>query len=348
MNWDDFYKSVKAGQYLNLYLFCGPEEWNKREALAALRKAVLPAGLEQLNDATLDGATAQTIIDSAETLPVMCERRIVVVRDWVPLTGGKSKNEEAESERMLAWIKDMPDSCIVIFYMTAEIDGRKKLCKALKACEGYIEFNYLSGAVLQKWCGQQLKSFGKKIAQDAVNEMTLMAGQELTRLAGELQKLAAYTGEANEITAADVRAVVAPSPEYSVFLILDRLMEGKLAEAVEITNSVLQNQPSVRLIAMFSNQLRIDAHMKLTIECGGSMAETLKMLNVSDYRSKYILRQIRDIPAETFKNCYRMCVDADYDIKSGNIRDRAALDSLMLKISQAFAATKSLHAASKR
>ena len=72
MNCNDFYKSVKAGQYQSVYLFTGPEEHNKREALEALRRALLPAGLEQLNEAVLDGADAQTIIDSAETLPVMC------------------------------------------------------------------------------------------------------------------------------------------------------------------------------------------------------------------------------------------------------------------------------------
>ena len=56
MNWNDFYKSVKAGQYQSVYLFTGPEEHNKREALEALRRALLPAGLEQLNEAVLDGA----------------------------------------------------------------------------------------------------------------------------------------------------------------------------------------------------------------------------------------------------------------------------------------------------
>ena len=45
MNWNDFYKSVKAGQYQSVYLFTGPEEHNKREALEALRRALLPAGL---------------------------------------------------------------------------------------------------------------------------------------------------------------------------------------------------------------------------------------------------------------------------------------------------------------
>ena len=341
MDWNDFYKSVKDGRYESVYLFAGPEELNKKEALNALRRAILPAGLEQLNDATLENCSAQTIIDSAETLPVMCERRIVVVRDWAPLTSGKAKNEEADVQRMTEWLKNVPDSCIVVFYMTVDLDGRKKLSTALKKLPGYVEFGQLSGATLMKWCNQQLKPLGKKLSSDALNELTLMAGQDLTRLSGELKKLAAYTQDAAEITPGDVHAVVAPSPEYSVFMILDHLLEGRLAEANKVVASVLQTEPSaVRLISMFANQLRIDAHMKFTQESGGSMPATLKALNVSEYRARHILRQIRSIPAEALLKRYQACVEADYDIKSGRVKDRAALDLLLMKISMPQPATK--------
>lgn len=333
MDWNDFYKSVKEGRYQSVYLFTGPEELNKKEALATLRRNILPAGLEQLNDATLENCNAQAIIDSAETLPVMCERRIVVVRNWGPLTAGKVKNEEADVTRMLEWLRDVPDSCILVFYMTVELDGRKKLSAALKKLDGYVEFNHLSGAVLAKWCNQQLKPFKKKFHPDALNEMTMMVGQDLTRISGEIKKLIAYTEDAAEITTDDVHAVVSPSPEYSVFMILDHLLEGKLAQATQVVNSVLQTEPSVvRLISMFANQLRIDAHMKYTIESNGNMAETLKALNVSEYRARHIQRQIRSISASALEKRYQHCVDADFDIKSGRIKDRVALDALMLKI----------------
>jgi len=341
MDWNDFYKSVKDGRFQNVYLFTGPEELNKREALATLRRLVLPAGLEQLNDATMENCSAQAIIDCAETLPVMCERRIVVVRDWGPLTSGKVKNEENDVARMLEWLKDAPDSCILVFYMTVELDGRKKLSAALKKMPGYVEFNHLSGAILAKWCNQQLKPHGKKFQSDALNEMTMMVGQDLTRISGEIKKLIAYTQDHPEITIADVRAVVSPSPEYSVFMILDNLLEGKLAEATQVVNSVLQTEPSVvRLISMFANQLRIDAHMKYAIEAGNNLAEVLKVLGVSEYRARHIQRQIRSISAADLEMRYQCCVDADFDIKSGRLKDRAALDALMLKIAMPNKATR--------
>lgn len=349
MKWNDFYKSVKDGDYQSVYFFTGPEELNKKEALAKLRQSLLPAGLEQLNDVTLEGCGVQEIIDSAETLPVMCERRVVVVRDWPPLISGKSKNEEENTTRMLEWLKDVPDSCVLVFYMSVEPDSRKKLPKYLKGLPGYVEFEYLSGALLMKWCNQQLKPLGKTISSDAMNELSLMAGQDLSRLSGELKKLASYIGEASEIRPQDVRAIVAPSPEYSVFMILDHLLEGRAAEATEVVNSVLQTEPSViRLISLMTNQLRIDAHVKYALETNANLQETLTALNINAYRAKHIRRQVERIPADALRQRYQWCTEADYDIKSGRVRDRAALNALMLKLAMPQKATNSLNRTSNR
>lgn len=347
MEWNDFYKSVKEGRFESVYLFTGPEELNKREALAALRRAILPAGLEQLNDATLENCSAQAIIDSAETMPVMCERRIVVVRDWGPLTSGKAKNEDADAERMTQWLRDVPESCIVVFYMTVEPDSRKSLVKALKKLDGYIEFDHLSGSMLAKWCNQQLKPYKKKMGADAVNELALMAGQDLTRLSGELTKLAAYVGDTPEIQPEDVRTLVTPSPEYSVFMILDHLLSGRLAEATKVANSVLQSEPVVRLINLIAGQLRVDAHLKYAMD-SGSLPQVQQSLNITSWRMKHIRQQIQNIPAAALEERYHACVDANFQIMSGHLKDRAALDALMLKITMPANATKSSPSASKK
>lgn len=348
MDWNAFFKSIKSGIFENVYLFAGPEAYTKKEALDTLRQAVLPPGLEALNEVTLENCSAQTIIDSAETLPVMCERRIVVVRDWNPLKAGAGKSEDADVERMLEWLKDIPESSILVFYMSVEIDGRKKLAAALKKRKGYVEFNRLSGSVLLKWCNQQLRADAKRLTQDAFNQLVLMAGQDLVRLSGELKKLSAYTESADEIRTEDVCAVVSPSTEYSVFMILEHLLTGQLVQATQVVNRVLQAEPGIpRLISMLASQLRLDAHMKYCVERGGNMTELLKVLNVNEYRSRHILRQIRPLKAADLERLYLRCVETDYAIKSGRLRDRAALDRLMIEIAMDGEATKSAALASK-
>ena len=334
MEWNDFYKSVKNGEYQSVYLFTGPEELNKHEALEALRRALLPAGLEALNEVRLENVGAQAIIDAAVTLPVMCDRRLIIVRDWPLLIKGKAKNEEDDTKRFLEWLKDVPDSCCIVFYMVLEVDGRKKLTSALKKLPGYVEFNHLSGATLLKWCSQQLKPYGKKISQQALDEMTMMAGSDLTRLSGELKKLVDYIGDAEEITISDIRTIVSPTPEFSVFTILDHLLSGDLAQASRVVASLLQNgSNAVQLIMMLSGQLRLDTHVKLADDARKPLSpEDMRLLNVSSGRLYHIRRQIRNVSAAALRQRYLSCIEKEQLVKSGKLNDKAALNTLMMEL----------------
>ena len=62
------------------------------------------------------------IIDAAETVPVMAERRLVVVRDWAPLMSGSSRNEDAEVKRMLAWLDSPPETAVTVFYCRGALE----------------------------------------------------------------------------------------------------------------------------------------------------------------------------------------------------------------------------------
>lgn len=333
MTWNDFFQSIKKNDLSSVYLFTGPEELIKAEALEALRSQLLPPGLEQLNDLTLEGVTAQQIIDAAETMPMMCERRIVTVRDWAPLLPGKSKNEEAETERLQKWLENPPDTCVTVFYMRSEPDGRKKASTLLKKRAVPVQFDFLTDPELAKWASKRLKPSGKKISAATVSTLAFMAGRDLTRLAGELDKLAAYTEDRPDIQEEDVLAIVSASLEYNVFELLNRLLEGKLAEAQRMTNTLLQNgQNPVGILAMLTRQLRQLAHMRLALDAGNTVEQVQTLLKLHPYAAKQSARQCKGLKSASLKALYEDCVALDFDIKSGRMRDTVALDSILIKI----------------
>jgi len=341
MTWNDFFQSVKSGTLDRVYLFTGPEEWIKNEAIDALRAQLLPPGLEQLNDITLEGVTAQQIIDAAETMPMMCEKRIVTVRDWAVLMPGKSKNEESETERIQKWLDNPPDSCVTIFYMRSEPDGRKKAVSALKKKASVVQFDFLTDAELVKWSARRLKPLGKKMSASAVSTLAFMAGRDLTRLAGELDKLAAYTEDRVEITDTDVRSIVSASLEYNVFELLNLLLTGKLGDAQTMTNSLLQNgQTPIGILAMLTRQLRQLAHIRLALDAGQSVDTVQNLLKLHPYAAKQSAKQCRGLSAAGLKALYEACVAYDFDIKSGKLRDSVALESILIKITSAKLAVK--------
>lgn len=334
MTWNDFFQSLKDGRVDRVYLFSGPEEWTKNNALQALRDALLPPGLEQLNDVTMEGCTAQQIIDAADTMPMMCERRIVTVRDWVPLLPGKSRNEEAEVERLQAWLENPPETCVTVFYMRTDPDSRKKAATLLKKKGVSVQFDFLSDAELSQWCARRLKPHGKKIDARALSTLSFMAGRELTRLAGELDKLTAYVGERGTIVEDDVKAIVPASLEYNVFELINRLLEGNLGEAQRMTNSLLQNgQTAIGILAMLTRQLRQLTHMRLALDAGRSVQDVQDTLKIHPYAAKQTARQCRGLSANALKTLYEECVNMDYQIKSGRLRDFDALSVAIFNIS---------------
>lgn len=333
MTWNDFFQSVKNDSFERVYLFTGPEEWIKNEALEGLRAQLLPPGLEQLNDLTLEGVSIQQIIDAAETMPMMCEHRIVTVRDWAPLLPGKSRNEEAETERLQKWLENPPESCVTVFYMRSELDGRKKAASLLKKKAAFVQFDYLTDSELNKWASRRLKASKKKIGASAVTMLAFMAGRDLTRLAGELDKLAAYTEDQPEITEQDVHTIVSASLEYNVFELLNRLLEHNLGEAQKMTNNLLQNgQHPVGILAMLTRQLRQLTHMRLALDSGKNVQQVQELLKMNPYAAKQVARQCKGRSAEELKCLYESCVALDYDIKSGRLRDSVALETALIKI----------------
>ena len=334
MTWNEFYQVLKTGEISPVYLFTGPEALVKREALEALRRKLLPPGLEALNDATLEGVTAQQITDACETMPMMCERRIVTVRDWAPLLPGKAKNEDAETEWMQKWLENPPASCTLVFYMRGEMDGRKKLPALLKKKAAVVDFQLLTDAELARWCAGRLKPHGKRISRAALNTLTYMAGRELTRLSGELDKLAAYLGEdRDEISEEDVRSIVPASLEYNIFELLNSLLSGDMRKGQQTVNSLLQGgQTTVGILAMLTRQIRQLAHMKCALDAGSPVAVIQQQLGMHPYAAKQTARQCARLSAEWLTALYEKCVDFDYAVKSGRLRDRDALDALIIEI----------------
>lgn len=334
----------------NVYLFSGAEEWLKREALDKLRTKWLVPGLEALNETVLEGATAQQIIDAAETVPVMAERRLVVVRDWAPLMPGTSRNEDAEVKRMLAWLDSPPETAVTVFYCRGALELLKQIADKRRKSRGgavkltareqltekmqSVVFSPLEGKALASWIAKRLKPSGKSLAPDARELLAFLTGNDLTRMDGELAKLTAYVGDRTEITEADVREIVPPSLEYSIFQLLDKLLDKDLRGAEEMRATLfLSGMNATRMLGTLTSLLRQLAHMRRGLDAGQNAAALQRTLGMrSIYQAQQTAKQCRKRPADELQSFFAFSVEVEFAVKSGRLRDSAALDALFLRI----------------
>ena len=333
MNQWAFFDELKAGTVRNVYLFYGPEDFIRRSALATLQKRTLAAGLESMNCTVLSAPTAQQIIESCETLPMMSDYRMVVVRDCALLAAGKAKDEAQEAAALGDYLPHVPDTTCLVFDAGTALDKRKKLSQALVKLPGAVSFDTLDDASLQRWMNQQLRALGKCMDRAACEALAFQSGRDLTLLSGELAKLAAYSGEREEITAADVEAVATRTAESTVFAMADALAVGKASEAFGLLGSLLAaGESRIGILAMITRHYRQLMYACALRDARAPQAQMARELGAPAFAVGRLLRQAGKRTVEQLRACVEQCVQTDFDIKSGAVREDAALFRLMMRL----------------
>ena len=328
-----FFDAVKAGKIENVYLFYGPEAYIKKSALSALEKKLLMPGLESMNMTVMSAPAAQAIIENCETLPMMSDYRLIIVRDCALLESGKAKDEEQESKLLCDYIARVPETTCLVFDAGANVDKRKKLAKALCAMPGAVSFDALDDAQLAKWINQTLRPLGKKMDRAVCEVLAFTSGRDLTLLHGELEKLAAYADGRESITQEDVTQIATHTAECTVFARVDALSAGKVKEAFELLNVLLTSgEARIGILAMITRHYRQMMHLSAMTADRKPQADIARTLGVPPFALRRLTAQTGRRSYDALKACVEMCVAADYDIKRGAVREDAALDRLMMRL----------------
>ena len=330
-----FFDELKAGKVQNVYLFYGPEAYIRKSALAALEKKVLMPGLESMNRTVMSAPSAQAIIENCETLPMMSDYRLIIVQDCALLTAGKAKDETQDSDMLAAYLPRVPETTCLVFDLGGTIDKRKKLSKALLAMPGAVSFDALDDTQLARWIGQQLRPLGKKMDRSACDALAFTSGRDLTMLHGELLKLAAYVGERDVITPEDIDQIATHTAECTVFAMVDALSAGKAKEAFELLGVLLSSgEQRIGILAMITRHYRQMMHLCAMQQERQQQGQMAKTLGVPPFALTRLSRQVGKRSYETLRRSVELCVQVDYDIKRGAMREDAALDRLMLTLAR--------------
>lgn len=330
-----FFDEIKAGTIRNVYFFYGPEAYIRKGALAALEKKVLMPGLEGMNRTIMQNPSAQAVIETCETLPMMSDYRLIVVQDCALLASGKAKDEAQDSALLAEYLSRVPQTTCLVFDAGAAVDKRKKLCQALLKQPGAVSFDALDDAQLARWMNQALRPLGKKMDRTACDALAFTSGRDLTLLSGELQKLAAYAGEREAITPEDIEQIATHTAECTVFAMVDALSAGQAQQAFTLLNVLLSGgEQRIGILAMITRHYRQMMHLCAMQAQRMPQGQIAKALGIPPFALTRLARQVGKRPYEELKACVEECVRTDYDIKRGALREDAALERLMLMMAK--------------
>ncbi len=335
MNHSEFFSAVKKGEIARCYLFEGEEEFIKRSALKTLREQVAGGDFAAMNDTRLTDPAPDALIAAAETLPFLSGRRFLEIRDCAMLQAGKAKDYDEDSavKRLDEYLSQLPDTVCMVFFLRGKADGRKKLYQILKKKAVIVSFDPLDDRELAQWIARTLGREGKKISLSACQRLWFSAGRDLTMLSNEIGKLAAYAGEREEITEEDVGRVCAQSTEYRVYDMADALLAGQGAKALAMLDALLRDgEERMMILSLLGRQCRQMRYAKALQAAGAQQGEIAQKLGIPPFAVRKILQTARPYSPGQLGDMAKLCLDCEYQVKSGRMMDAGALESVMLRI----------------
>jgi DNA polymerase-3 subunit delta len=196
-----------------------------------------------------------------------------------------------------------------------------------------VEFAIRTAAEIENWVITIAGHNGKRFTHDAIKRFLESAGETMTEIRVELNKLLAYTEEKKGITADDVISVCHIPLKVRIFDLLDNVIAGNKRQALIDLGSLLQErEPPMRILSMLSNHLIILRQMKLLAEGGVKLNEATGLMGLNRYRAEKIWRQCTRVTAGAAAAAIYICYKTDSDIKSGIINDVPALYNLVASI----------------
>ena len=210
-----------------LYIFWGEETFLLHHYLEQLKKSIVEELTESFNFHKLTSETfdIRSFADCVENLPMMAERTMVWV-DEIDIF----KMNEAEREKMCEILSDIPDYCTVVFtFETVSWKPDKRLKKLWEAVDSgcIVEFAKQDQRDLIAWVTRHFAAHKKQIPSDLCAYLIDITGGTMTALAGEIQKICAYSG-ADHITKSDIDAVTEQVLDAVVFQMTDMLSRQML------------------------------------------------------------------------------------------------------------------------
>ncbi|WP_339211953.1 DNA polymerase III subunit delta [Aeribacillus sp. FSL K6-3256] len=335
----DLWNSFKKKQFQSLYLFYGKESFLLNETIRKLLTEAINEDEREFNYSVYDmeETNIETAVEDGETMPFLGERRMVVVKNPYFLTSEKKKEKvEHNLKKLEQYVENPAPFTVFVFLLPHEkIDERKKLTKQIKKAATVVEMNSFSEEETVKWIKEKAEAENVAMEKEAIDELMEKTSGNLMIIDKEMEKLCAYVGSGNKLTAEMVKQLVARSLEQNVFDLIDAVVKKKTEEAFKIFYDLLKiNEEPIKILSLLTQQFRLLYQVKQLSKSGYGQDRMASSLKVHPFRIKLALKQEKQFSASELQSIIKALAETDFEIKTGKKDRQLALEFLLLKLFQ--------------
>jgi DNA polymerase III subunit delta len=218
----------KNKKFKSLYWLEGEEDYYIDKITEYAEHHILDAAEAGFNLTVFYGRDAEwaAVINACRRYPMFAERQVVLL---------KEAQQMKDIEKLEGYFENpLVSTIFIVAYKTKTLDKRTRLHKLLKQSAELFASEKLKDFKVPEWIKEMVTSKGYGITAKAVVLLEEHIGNDLSRMANEIDKLSINLKGRKEITEDDIEKFIGISKEYNVFELQAAIAKKDLAKAITI------------------------------------------------------------------------------------------------------------------
>ena len=334
MTADDILKDLKNRKYKPIYLLHGDEPYFIDQVSNYVEDQLLSEAERGFNQTVLYGKDTEvmTVLNAAKRYPMMAEYQVVLVKEAQDMKWGRDDDDKKTINPLLSYLENpLPSTILVFCYKYGKFDKRKKTYKAIEKNGVVFESAPLYDNKIPSWIEGFAGSKGYKIDQQASAMMAEYLGNDLSKIANELEKLMLNVSAGQTITMQHVQDNIGISKEYNVFELQSALSRKDPFKVNQIINYFEANPKANPIVLVLGNLNNFFSKVLLYHYAKDKTPQSLaRELGVNPYFIKDY-----ELAARSYnygKSMQIISLLREYDLKSKGVDSNAGPGELMKEL----------------
>ncbi len=267
---DQFILSLQKGAPAPVYLFLGPEPYQRERCRKALLEAVLGSAPEDresgLTRVDLSEIPLAAALDDARALSLFASQRVIWIASAEAVLPRGRAAATAESDEsgdagdagpLAAYLREpTPGTVVVLESSRYGFEGEDKarierVQKHFVSIPSQVEFRPFSPEAVRSLAQSLAKKIGLQLGLAELAMLLDATGGDASRITVEIEKLYLFTGGTRKVTAEDIAALVPDSQATTIFALVAALGRSDRTRALEILDTLAREGEYMPLALTF-------------------------------------------------------------------------------------------------
>ena len=328
---------IKEHTLAPCYIIFGNDSFLKKQNAESIIKAIVEPD-DVFNYQKFSGeCDLQEVYDAKEQLPMMADKKCVVLKDYEFEDCSKT-----DFDRLISLCSEKSeDTVFILWFDRIEFDEKrsekgKKLISAVEKCGGRaVLVNHRQTGELVRMITTAVSKRGCTIGNDVARYLLDYASEDIETIRNEIEKLCAYV-KSGPITKETVNKVCIKSVEQSIFELSGEILSGNVGGALKILDNLffMRVKPLVILstvTGVYVDLFRVYAAKNSSVPLS-KLGEEFAYGKRTFLLDKAALR-LADFSGRQLRLSLEELLRADSTLKGFSGSDRTVLEELIVRLS---------------